>query len=85
MGAALASLFVRESNSLGSRSSTWHSGVGWFLIHGLAHLQGRVASCAPLGLDRDLFLLAIAPVQPNNALSIAHLSIDGDDGGVVCV
>jgi hypothetical protein len=83
MGAALASFLFHQLDRLGAGTSAWHSGVGGFPAHGLAHPQRRISTPAALGLDGVLLRLAIHAVQRHDALSTADLSAFDHDGGVV--
>src|SRR5258705_13388190 len=80
MGAAFAFIFIYKLNGLGFGFAAWHSGMDRLPLYGLENSQRRVASCSALGLDSGIFRMAIPAIQPDHALSTAHLSIVGDDG-----
>ena len=76
-------IFFRKPDRLGSRPAARYPCLGRFPLDGLAHVQRRVAQAyRPLELDGHLFRLAIAPVQPEYALPVAHLPAAGDDGSL---
>jgi len=83
MGPSHAFIFIHKLNPLGTRSSPRHSRVGWIPLYGLANHQSEWRHALLWGWTAAYFLWQSLQFIPH-ALSTAHLSLAGDDGGMVC-